>query len=323
MRDPDVLIVGAGPAGLAAAAELARLGRRNVRVIDRDDAAGGLPRFCAHPGFGLGYLAVPRSGPAFADVLVRRVADTATPVMCSTTMISIEAGPAVTVTGPQLPFGVLRPKAVILATGVREASRGNRLVPGDRPPSGILTTGLLQQMVARRVPFPSAMRDLVVVGTEHVSFSAIWTARHAGLRVRAMIEEGPGIASVQPAAWIARAFGVEIRLRSRVAAIRARGPLPSAVEVETDGRRTQIACQGVVFTAGWIPEVAALAAGPIALDDVVGGVRADASGRTSLDGVFAAGNLRHPLKASGACAREGRRVAAAAAAHLRAIEHGR
>ncbi|WP_051660849.1 FAD-dependent oxidoreductase [Bosea sp. 117] len=316
MRDPDVLIVGAGPAGLAAAAELTRRGVGDILVIDRDDAAGGLPRFCAHPGFGIGYLAVPRSGPGFAASLLHALEGSGVRLLCGTTMVSLDAGPTVTVTGPELGHRVLRPKAVILATGIREANRGNRLVPGERPAVGVLTTGLLQQTVARKVPFPAGMKELVVVGTEHVSFSAIWTARHAGLRVRAMVDERAAVASFAPAGWMARAFGIDIRLSSRVAAIRARDNRVAAVEIETGGRRETLACDGVVFTAGWIPEVAAIATGPIGIDRTTGGVATDENGRTDLAGVFAAGNMRHPLKASGSCARQGRSVAATVASAL-------
>ena len=314
MRDPAVLIVGAGPAGLAAAAELVRHGVRDILVIDRDDAPGGLPRFCAHPGFGIGYAAIPRTGPGFAASLTRALVGSGVRILCGTTMTALEHGPTVTVTGPECSYRTLRPRAVILATGVREANRGNRLIPGDRPEAGILTTGLLQQMVARKVPFLAGMKSLVVVGTEHVSFSAIWTARHAGLKVVMMVEEEPRIGSFLPVAWAARAMGVDIRLDTHIAAIKGRDNRVAAVLIESVRGRETIACDGVVFSAGWIPEIAAVATGPIKTE--AGGIAANATGSTSLHGVFAAGNVRRPLKASGSSARQGRQVGGVVAHYL-------
>ena len=316
MHDPAVLIVGAGPAGLAAAAELARRGINDILVIDRDDAPGGLPRFCAHPGFGIGYAPIPQKGPDFAARLVRAAEKKRIRILCSTTMTALEGGPTVTITGPETGYRTLRPRAVILATGVREANRGNRLVPGDRPEAGIMTTGLLQQMVARKVPFPAAIKSIVVVGTEHVSFSAIWTARHAGLNVSMMIDERPRVGSFRVAGLFAKAMGVDIRLRTRIAAIKAQDNRVSAVVIDGPRGTETIPCDGVVFTANWIPETAALTASPVKIDSETRGIAVGNAGRTNLAGVFAAGNVLHPIKASGSCAIQGRRVGAAVAVHF-------
>jgi NADPH-dependent 2,4-dienoyl-CoA reductase/sulfur reductase-like enzyme len=317
MLDPTVLIVGAGPAGLAAAYELARQGIRDILVIDRDDGPGGLPRYCMHPGFGLGYLAIPRSGPGFVKRLLQALSTSSVRFACRTTMIALSEGPMVTVTGPETGYRTLRPRAVVLATGVRESHRGNRLIPGERPAAGIFTTGLLQQMVSRGVPFPAGLRSLVVVGTDHVSFSAIWTARHAGLKVCAMVDERASVGSFALVGWLARAAGVDLRLGWRITAIRARNDLVASVVLERGGECEEIDCDGVIFTGGWIPEVAAIATSPVDIDFASGGIRTDADGRTNVAGVFAAGNMRHPLKASGSCARQGRSVAAAVSEHLR------
>ncbi len=316
MRDPAVLIVGAGPAGLAAAAELTRRGVNDILVIDRDDAPGGLPRFCAHPGFGIGYSAIPRFGPEFSARLVRAVENKNVRILCSTTMTALDHGPTISITGPECGYRIIKPRTVILATGIREANRGNRMVPGDRPEAGVLTTGLLQQMVARNVHFPAAMKSIVVVGTEHVSFSAIWTARHAGLKVRMMVDDRPRISSFRPVGWLAKAIGIDIRLRTRVAAIKARDNRVSGVVVDGPHGTEAIACDGVVFTAGWIPEVAAVATGPIKVDGQTGGLAVNGAGLTSVPGVFAAGNVLYPLKASGSCAIQGRRVGSSVAQYL-------
>ncbi len=320
MIDPSVVIVGAGPAGLAAAAELVRRGVSDILVIDRDDAPGGLPRFCAHPGFGIGYLVVPRSGPVFARRLVDDLKKSGIRILCRTTMIGLEQAAGaridVTITGPETGYRTLHPKAVLLATGTREASRGNLIIPGDRPSLGIMTTGQLQQMLARGVSMPEQMRDFVVIGSELVSFSAVWTLRRSGFRVSAMIEPGARIATRIPVGWVTRSLGVAIRSRTRLVAIRSRGEHVAGIDVERDGQTKTLACDGVILTANWLPEIAALPSASPLIDKAKANIATRRDGSTAIEGIFAAGNIRAPLKPSGSCARQGCHVGAIMAKYL-------
>lgn len=313
LGSPRVLIVGAGPAGLAAAAELARCGVDDVLVIDRDDAAGGIPRFCHHPGFGLEYAHWPYSGPRFAEMMVGQLKASRIQIHSGTTLIALEHGPVCEVTGPGLGHRKLEPQVVILATGVRESNRNNLVVPGVRPPHGILTTGLLQQLVHRGVALPTFMRRLVVAGTEHVSFSAILTARHAGLRVVAMVGREDRVKSFRAAGWLARAFGTAIHLESEIAAVKGTSERVQSVLVRGKEGEHEITCDAVLFSAGWIPEVEAFAGGALAIDAATGGPVIDQAMRTSIPGVFAAGNVLRGVETSGFAALEGQRAGAMAA----------
>lgn len=307
-REPALVIVGAGPAGLAAARAAALQGIRDILVIDRDDAPGGLPRFCNHPGFGLEYAVWPFSGPAFARKLMRDLAGTGVTVACATTLISVQEGPVIEIVGPRFGRRTLKPKALVLATGIRESSRGNRMVPGARPEHGILTTGQLQQMVTRKVPLPGHIKRLAVIGTEHVAFSALLTARHGGLRVSHMVGEEDFVRSFAPARWMARLFGADLVLGARIEEIIARNDRVTAVRCRTAGGLIELACDGVVFTAGWIPEVSALDGSGIAIDPRSKGPVIDQAMRTNLAGIFAAGNMLRPVESSGWAANEGRRA---------------
>lgn len=303
--DPDLVIVGAGPAGLAAAREAANQGIADILVIDRDDAPGGLPRFCDHPGFGLEYAYRPYRGPSFAKRLMRDLASTSVRVECATTMISLSEGPVLEIVGPRSGHRRLRPRAIVLATGIREANRGNRMIAGARPEQGVLTTGQLQQLVARNVPLASHVKRLAVIGTEHVAFSALWTARHGGYRVTSLIGAESTIRSFAPARWLATAFGAEIVLEARLSEIVADGDRVTAIRCERQGSTITRACDGVVFTAEWIPETAALRGSGLDFDSRSGGPVIDQAMRTSLAGVFAAGNMLRPVESSGWAANEG------------------
>ncbi len=314
---PRVLIVGAGPAGLAAAHALSRQGIGDILIIDRDDAPGGLPRFCHHPGFGLEYAHWPYSGPGFVKSLLRDLKGADVRIECRTTLLSLKDGPEAQVVGPSLGLRSIRPQAVIIATGIRESNRGNLAVPGGRAEAGILTTGQLQQLVARKVPLPQHVKSMIIIGTEHVAFSAIWTARMAGLRVKAMIGCEDRVMSFGPIGALARACGIAVMTNSRVREIETtHGAVTAAIVEGTYGTR-RLPTDGLVFTANWIPETAALLGGPVAIDARTGGPQIDQAMRTSSAGIFAAGNVLHGVESSGWCAKEGHHAGEMVARYLR------
>jgi len=301
----DVVIVGGGPAGLSAARRLAVSGVRDVVVLEREAEAGGIPRHCGHTGFGIGqFLALPMSGPDYAR---RLVAYAGVPIRTRTTVTAVEPGGRVHVTDPENGPDVVIGRCVLLATGIRETPRSTRLVSGTRP-WGVMTTGALQQFayLTNTMPFARA----VIVGTELVSFSALLTARHAGIEIVAMLEEGERITARKPGDWIARrVFGVPVLTRTKLTAIRGADRVES-VEVERQGRRETIACDGVIFTGRFQPETAILRSSHIALDTGTGGPAIDQYFRSSDLQVFAAGNLLRPVETSGLCWAEGRMAAA-------------
>jgi hypothetical protein len=202
---------------------------------------------------------------------------------------------------------------VILATGIRERPRSARLVPGLRPERGVVTTGQLQQMVARGVPVGG--RRAVVVGTEHVAFSVLVTARRAGLAVVAMVGAEDRVMSWAGAGWAARALGVPIHLASAIADVEGRERVEGVV-VEGPAGTQRIACDTLVFTGDFTPDAALLPAGGVAVDRGTGGPVVDQYGRTDAAGVFAAGNLLRAVESSGRAAIEGARVGAVVAAYL-------
>ena len=313
MAEAPVAIVGGGPAGLATAVELRRLGVRQVVVIEREGEAGGIPRHARHQGFGLRDLRRPLSGPVYA----RRYADLARSAgaeLLLETMVTGWSGGALELTGPG-GRSTLEPAAVVLATGCRERPRSARLVPGSRP-EGVMTTGMLQQLVYLQ-GLPAGRRALVV-GAEHVSFSAIMTLAHGGARTVALTTTQPRHQSLAAFRLGALArYRVPVWTRTRLSAIRGR---PRVEEVElTDlasgGRRT-VVCDTVVFSADWIPDHELAVLADLELDPVTRGPAVDAALRTSAVGVFAAGNVLHGAEQADVAALSGRHAAAGVARYL-------
>ncbi|MFD7287770.1 NAD(P)/FAD-dependent oxidoreductase [Streptomyces sp. NPDC059863] len=317
-RAVDVLVVGAGPAGLAAAERLAASGAGTVEVVDREDQAGGIPRHCFHTGFGVRDLRRPMSGPAYArhwrDLAIDAGATLRTGVSVTGWAgrhgrVVSPGGPGpltVETTGPE-GLESLSAGAVVLATGARERPRGARLVPGTRP-AGVFTTGELQQAVHLHHQWIGARA--VVIGAEPVGYSAVRTLRGAGVEIAAMVTEQPHHQS----SWVA---GLGARLRHRVPLLTAttvtellgRGRLTGVALRHDDGRTTTIGCDTVVFTGDWIPDHELARRGGITLDRGTRGPAVDTAFRTAAPGVFAVGNLLHAIEPAGTAAREGRLVA--------------
>jgi thioredoxin reductase len=319
MPDGPVAVVGGGPAGLAAAAELRRRGVGEVVVLEREEEAGGIPRDVRHQGFGLRDLRRPLSGPAYA----RRRAELAREVgaeVVEETMVtgwapSSEAGPgALELTSPG-GRSTLAPAAVVLATGCRERPRSARLVPGSRP-AGVMTTGMLQQLVYLR-GLPAGRRALVV-GAEHVSFSAILTLSHGGAKAVALTTELPRHASIAAFRVGARLrYRVPVWTRTRVSAIRGRVRVEEVELTDLDsGRVRNIECDTVVFSADWIPEHELAVMAGIELDRATRGPAVDSALRSSRPGVFAAGNLLHGAEQADVAALSGSHVAVGVARYL-------
>ncbi|HEY4927727.1 MAG TPA: FAD-dependent oxidoreductase [Acidimicrobiales bacterium] len=307
MTDPAVLVVGAGPAGLSAARELAVHGVGPVVVVDRESVAGGVPRHCDHTGFGLQDLHRSVTGPAYARHLATRAVNAGADLRLSTTVAEVAPDGSAMLVGPA-GIEVVRPTAVLLATGARERPRSARLVPGDRP-AGVFTTGQLQQWVLL-TDLPVGRRA-VVVGAEHVAYSAVLTLRHAGVATVAMVTELPRHQTVPAFAWMTR-LGLRVPLlaRSRVSALHGHGRL-KAVDV-TDlvtGTVDRVEADTVVFTGDWVPDNELARRMEVGIERATRGPRTDGWGRTTRAGVLAAGNLVHPGETAGIAAVAGRTAA--------------
>jgi NADPH-dependent 2,4-dienoyl-CoA reductase/sulfur reductase-like enzyme len=244
------------------------------------------------------------TGPAYARHLLRRAMDAGVGLRLSTTATTVDDDGSVTLTGPG-GIEVVRPDAVLLATGARERPRAARLVPGDRP-AGVFTTGQLQQWVdLERLPVG---RRAVVVGAEHVAYSAVLTLRRAGVETVAMTTSLPRHQTVAVFASATRlGLRVPLRTSTRVAGLHGNGRL-DGVDVQSllTGRVERLAADTAVFTGDWVPDHGLARRSGLSVDRPGLGPRTDGWGRTSRPGVRAAGNLVHPGETAGLAALGGR-----------------
>lgn len=300
----DVLIVGGGPAGLTAAAGLRG---HTVVVVERERQAGGIPRHSDHPGYGWRDLRRVMSGPDYARRLVDNAVTAGADIRTETMVTGWDAQGDAELTSPAGRF-TLSAKVILLATGARERPRSARLVAGDRP-RGVYTTGELQNTV--HVHHRPVGTRAVVVGAELVSWSAVLTLRSAGVSTALMVTRQPRPDSYAAVAAAGRlALGVPVRTRTRVVRIVGRGHV-EGVEIEDveTGARDIVECDTVVFTGDWIADNELARAAGVDLDPATTGPLVDTAFRTSRDGLFAAGNLVHPVDTADVAALDGRFVA--------------
>jgi thioredoxin reductase len=304
-----VAIIGGGPSGLTAAAALAGRVDGEVLVIEREPQTGGIPRHSDHPGYGMRDLKRFISGPAYAKRLTAMAQDAGATLETEAMVTGWAGERQLQVTSPR-GLRTITADAVVLATGARERPRPARLVPGDRP-DGVYTTGQLQNLV--HVHHAKVGSRALIVGAELVSWSAVLTLREAGCATVGMVSGYPRSEAYAVFRLPGRALTRgPVYTRSRIVGIEGRGRVRAAVveNIET-GSRVRVDCDTVVFTGDWIPDHELARTGGLAMDPATRGPLVDAGLRTSSPGVFAVGNLLHPVDTADGAALDGRHVAAA------------
>ena len=310
LRAVEVLIVGAGPAGLNAAIELKKQGIRDVLVVDREPEAGGMPRFCHHTGFGREDLWRMWSGPRYARYYRELAEKHDVEVRTTTTILGWDDSHLLNFTSPS-GLGQVKAQAILLATGVRERPRSARLIPGTRP-QGIFTTGSLQRFVYQE-KLPVGKRA-VIVGAELVSLSALLTLRHAGVECEMMITEESHHQIQFPYVAMKWLYAdiltrTPIITNTRISNIFGRKRVEGIELTHASGQTEMLDCDTLIFTGNWIPEHELARSGGLTLSPVTRGPEVDAGFRSSVPGIFAAGNLLRGVETADRCALEGRRAA--------------
>lgn len=283
MEQHDVVIIGAGPSGLACAAQLRLRGVRDVVVLEREPEAGGVPRHCGHWGFGWESHRRLMSGPGFAARL--RQDAQGVDVRTRHSVLQLTPSNVLQVHEPDKGIAEMKARQVVLATGARESTRAARFIGGIRS-GAVMNTGTLQRLVYLKSMKP--FERPAIIGAEWVSFSALMTCAHAGIRPAAMIAEH--LDAPLAFRWGARLrYGVPVHLETRVVAIQGTDAV-TGVEIERAGQRSVISCDGVIVSGAFVPEDTLLA-------------RADVASPTKV------GNVQGGLKTAGRCVAEARRIA--------------
>lgn len=296
IKECDILIVGGGPAGLAAACAAYDAGCKNIIVAEREATSGGILKQCIHPGFGLHAFGKELTGPEYANIYKEMIKERGITVLDGTFVISVSGTRAVL----QSKNGVceVKAKAVILAMGCRERPRGAINVPGTRP-SGIYTAGAAQRLVNIDGYMPG--KRAVILGSGDIGLIMARRMTLEGAKVEAVLEILPysgGLA--RNIEQCLNDFGIPLYLSHTVTEIHGKERLTGVTVAEVDGDRRPIPgterfieCDTLLLSVGLIPENELTLGAGIELDRITGGATVDENRMTSENGVFSCGNVLH------------------------------
>jgi thioredoxin reductase len=293
----DVVVIGAGPAGLAAAIGARRAGAGDVLVIERDKTPGGILNQCIHDGFGLFLYKETISGPEYAERLAEEAAREGVRFLTGAMVLDLTPDRTLRVNGPDA-YRIIRAGAVVLAMGCREKTREMIGIPGTRP-AGVFTAGAAQNLVNLRNA--RIGRDAVILGSGDVGLIMARRLAFEGIRVRGVFELLPWPGGLERnVRQCLYDFGIPLELRSTVVEIRGRDRVASVVVSRVDdgsrpisGTEREIACDTLLLSVGLIPENELSKKAGVELSRLTGGAAVDETLMTSVDGIFSCGNVLH------------------------------
>lgn len=324
----ELIVIGGGPAGLAAACRAWEDGLRRILVVERDKELGGILNQCIHNGFGLHRFQEELTGPEYAGRFLEMLRTTGVQVQLDTMALQLVPGQAgaphtVHCVSAQHGYQVLETAAVVLAMGCRERTRGAIAIPGERP-SGIFTAGTAQRylnmegyMVGRRV---------VILGSGDIGLIMARRMSLEGARVLACVELMPYSSGLtRNIVQCLQDYGIPLYLSHTVTGIRGHDRLEQVTVSRVDEQRMPIPgtemvfeCDTLLLSVGLIPENELTRQAGICMDTRTGGAVVYENMETSVPGIFACGNVVHVHDLVDYVSAESERAGAAAAAYVQA-----
>ena len=317
----DLIVIGGGPAGLAAACAAWERGLRKILLAERDRELGGILNQCIHNGFGLHYFKEELTGPEYARRFIEQLADTGVEVRLDTMVLEVTPERQVHMVGRDTGYRVEEAKSIILAMGCRERTRGGSGIPGDRP-AGIFTAGAAQRYV--NMEGWMCGKRVVILGSGDIGLIMARRMTLEGAKVLACVELMPqsgGLA--RNIVQCLRDYDIPLLLSHTVTDIRGRERVEQVVVSRVDGECRPIPgtemifdCDTLLLSVGLIPENELTRQAGIEMDPRTGGARVRENMETSLHGVFACGNAAHVHDLVDHVTTESQRAGAAAARYV-------
>ncbi len=321
----DILIIGAGPAGLAAAIAAREDGVESLLVLEREKEPGGILRQCIHNGFGLHRFKEELTGPEYAQRDIDRVRELNIPVECGTTVLNVSPDRKVTCVSPERGLRIIEAGAVILAMGCRERPRGALCTPGTRC-AGIYSAGTAQRFVNLEGFMPG--QRVVILGSGDIGLIMARRMTLQGAKVLACVEIMPYSSGLnRNIVQCLNDYDIPLYLSHTVTDIRGRERLESVTVSQVDERRNPIPgtemvfeCDTLLLSCGLIPENELSQSAGVTLSPATSGAVVSDTFETSVPGVFACGNVLHVHDLVDHVSNESFRAGHAAAAYVKGGE---
>ncbi len=298
MKRCDLVIIGGGPAGLAAAVAARESGIEDILILERDTELGGILNQCIHSGFGLHTFQEELTGPEYAQRYIQKVRDLAIPCLLDTMVLEITPERVVTAVNTREGLFQLQAGAVILAMGCRERARGSLNIPGFRP-AGIYSAGTAQRLVNIEGFMPG--KEVVILGSGDIGLIMARRMTLEGAHVQVVAELMPYSGGLKRnIVQCLDDFGIPLKLSHTVVDIQGRERLTGVTLAQVDENRRPIPgteehydCDTLLLSCGLIPENELSRGAGVELSPVTNGPVVDESLETNIPGVFACGNVLH------------------------------
>lgn len=294
----DLVIIGGGPAGMSAAVAAYESGIRDIVILERDSALGGILQQCIHNGFGLHKFGEELTGPEYACRYEQRVRELGIPVKLNTMVLDIGADKTVTATNEENGVFTLKAKAIILAMGCRERSKGALNIPGTRP-AGIYSAGTAQKLV--NIKGLMVGKKVVILGSGDIGLIMARRMTLEGAKVEAVCELMPysgGLA--RNIEQCLNDFNIPLKLSHTIVKIHGKNRVCGVTVAEVDENRKPIKeteeyieCDTILLSVGLIPENELSKSAGIELSRITSGAVVNQDRQTNREGIFACGNVLH------------------------------
>ncbi len=297
MKEIDVLVVGGGPAGLAAAVELWKKGVRSLLIVEREKQLGGILRQCIHDGFGLTRFQTTLSGPEYAERFIAEVHQLGIPYLVNAAVTDISPDREVTA-ATRDGLKKWKARAVILTMGCRERTRGALAIPGERP-TGVFTAGVAQAYMNLYNRMPA--KEVVILGSGDIGMIMARRLTLEGAHVQAVFEVQPYASGLpRNVEQCLNDYNIPLYLSHTVTEIHGDRRLTGVTVAEVDaqmkpipGTEKEYTCDTLILSVGLIPENELSLDAGVLLDKRTRGAEVDEFFQTSVPGIFAAGNVLH------------------------------
>lgn len=298
MKDYDIVVIGGGPAGLAAAVSAKRSGVDSILILERDQELGGILNQCIHNGFGLHTFQEELTGPEYAARFIEQVEAMEIEYQLHTMVMEISPQKVITAMNRQEGLFEIRAKAVVLAMGCRERSRGALNIPGYRP-AGIFSAGTAQRLVNMEGRMPG--REVVILGSGDIGLIMARRMTLEGAKVKVVSELMPYSGGLKRnIVQCLDDYGIPLKLSHTVVDIKGKERLEGVTLAEVDdtgkpvpGTEEYYSCDTLLLSVGLIPENELSKGMGVKMNPATSGPKVNESLETSIEGVFACGNVLH------------------------------